>query len=623
LAALTTDHAVLLAVAGAIALAAWLVFAGALVMATRPKLPHPGPATMELGAEPPAVANFLVNRWQVTGTAVSATLLDLAARRYLDIEQVAPETFLCRLYAHRTAKGELNEYESAVMDLVRDKATREGTVACEELSLGQGEHAANWWKRFSTMVVDDARRLGLARRRWSKVQVAMLSAGLLVPAALGGGAMEVVNAVHRAHGSTGKGDDFGGGVAMAFVAWVAVLVFAGQKLRAWRDTPAGEAAAARWLGYREYVRGAVTLTDAPPAAVTIWGRNLSYGVALGACRTAAGHLPIGPQRDDEAWSAYGGLWREVRIRYPKRFWEGESPIKGTAGGLGWLVFSGGLSIIVLRTFGPAVWSVARTIRRDASNPWLSLGIGAFAVLFFSVPIAWCLWKLVRALVILSRAIPDLGQRVTFEGQVLRVPQHWVSGSDSSPGYWAPTGYTAIDDGTKNEVRAVRFYRADVHEGQVVRVTMSPGLRHVFSCEVLADATAHRHWQGAASPSTAGSVSAGGSATPAAGASLPGLAGLPSLPGPLGTWLQRVVTLREDMERRGLIPPGSPQPGSPGAAPVQPGSPGAGPPAQPGSPGADPPAQSGPPGWGPPPPSAPSAAPASQPGSPGAGPPHPT
>jgi hypothetical protein len=579
LAAATTDQALALAVAAGVALLAWLVLAGVLIAATRPSLPRPGPATMELGPEPPAVANFLVNRCQVTSTAVAATLMDLAARRFLDIEQVAPDTYLCRLFSHRVGgKGELTPYESAVLDLVRDKATREGTVACEELSLGQGEHAAGWWKRFSTMVIDDARRLGLTRKRWSRWHVVVLSVGLAVPAALGGGALEVVNAVHRAQGSTAKGDDLGGGFAVGFFVWIAVLVFGGQKLRAWRDTPAGEAAAARWLGFREYIRGAVTLTDAPPAAVTIWGRNLSYGVALGACRAAAGHLPIGPQRDDEAWSAYGGLWREMHISYPKRFWEGESPVRATAGGLGWLVFSGAISFFVLRTFGPAVWSVAGSVRRDASNPWLSLGIGALALVFFSVPIVWSLMKLVRSVVILSRALPDLGHRVTFDGQVLRVPQHWVSGSDSSPGHWAPTGFTAIDDGKGDEVRALRFYRADIRDGQVVRVTMSPKLRHVFSCDVLSEATAARRWQVVAPAATSEVATAGAATSEAAATGQPAapisLADL-QLPGRLGSWVQRAlqvqeVAVREAMRRGVKLPPGMPPP--PGQEP-SPGPPG--------------------------------------------------
>jgi hypothetical protein len=42
---------------------------------------------MELGEEPPTVVDLLTNDWRVTADAIPATLLDLAARGYLDLEQ--------------------------------------------------------------------------------------------------------------------------------------------------------------------------------------------------------------------------------------------------------------------------------------------------------------------------------------------------------------------------------------------------------------------------------------------------------------------------------------------------------------------------------------------------------
>ena len=39
--------------------------------------------------------------------------------------------------------------------------------------------------------------------------------------------------------------------------------------------------------------------------------------------------------------------------------------------------------------------------------------------------------------------------------------------------WEPTGYTVVDDGRTDEVRALRYYSASVDEGEVVRVTLTP------------------------------------------------------------------------------------------------------------------------------------------------------
>ena len=76
---------------------AWLAAAGLVFLARRPPEPPIGPRTLELGPEPPAVANFLVNDFRVTDDAVPATLIDLAARNVLDVEERGPGVFYVRL----------------------------------------------------------------------------------------------------------------------------------------------------------------------------------------------------------------------------------------------------------------------------------------------------------------------------------------------------------------------------------------------------------------------------------------------------------------------------------------------------------------------------------------------
>src|SRR5664279_1767236 len=66
----------------------WFVVLGLVMLATRPLPVSPGPATQDLqGDEPPAVVSVLANDWSVTEDAAEATLLDLAARGYLEIRQ--------------------------------------------------------------------------------------------------------------------------------------------------------------------------------------------------------------------------------------------------------------------------------------------------------------------------------------------------------------------------------------------------------------------------------------------------------------------------------------------------------------------------------------------------------
>lgn len=483
-----------LALAAGITLVAWFVLAGVVLASTRPTLPPPGPATSELGPEPPAVANLLTHRCHVTATAVSATLLDLAARRVLDVDQVAPDTYLCRLYAHRSDTGPLTRYEAKVLDLVRGKATEDGTVATGELSLGHSQQADRWWKDFTKQVVDDARTRGLVRRRFGRLPAVLVSATLLVPFLLGGAALEVLATVAREAGSTAESDEAGGAMLTALVAWAFVLTVAAARLRAWRETDAGRAAAAHWLGFRAHVGQTELLMEAPPAAVVVWGRNLSYGVAVGACPAAARALPIGPQRDDEAWSAYGGRWREVDIEYPRRFYEGEPPLRSALLGVAWLALTTALGFVLLRTMGPMLVDLVDTIATEDGPVWLRL-VGFGGVFFgVGVPFLWCGWKMAHAVTVLWRALPDLASTpLAFEGQVLRVPWHWTKVGDSRR--WQPTGFTAVDPGRGDVVRALRFQQAGVSEGDIVRVTVTPRMRHVTACEVLAEATAARRWPG--------------------------------------------------------------------------------------------------------------------------------
>src|SRR5262245_788941 len=104
-------------VVGAIGL--WAACYGALLFVTRPASPRPGPATQELGAESPAVASLLANRWAVTEDAVEATLLDLAARRHIELRQPASDPMQTTVHLRPEAdQSGLAPYEKRVLDRV-------------------------------------------------------------------------------------------------------------------------------------------------------------------------------------------------------------------------------------------------------------------------------------------------------------------------------------------------------------------------------------------------------------------------------------------------------------------------------------------------------------------------
>jgi hypothetical protein len=147
-----------------LAVAGWFVTLGVVAVLTRPRRIPSGPATAELGPEPPAVAHLLVSRWRVGEEAAEATLVDLAARGYLEFVQLGPDPrhTVCRLRPEPSSGEELGPYERRVLDRVRGRAD-DGMVPVSALAYGTSKQARAWQKRFRRSVVVDARQRGLSR----------------------------------------------------------------------------------------------------------------------------------------------------------------------------------------------------------------------------------------------------------------------------------------------------------------------------------------------------------------------------------------------------------------------------------------------------------------------------
>jgi hypothetical protein len=300
----------------------WLVALLVVAFATRPRDVDPGPATMDLGEEPPAVVDLLTNDWRVTADAIPATLLDLAARDFVDLEQYGPGRTVCRI--RRAAADGLETYEHMVLDHVAGLAV-DGIVPAEALTTGPQDQSTRWWRAFQRTVVRDARERGLTRDRWSSPVKALLRLAALVSAGLG---VLLANAA--------EGLDFGT-IGVGLVIW-ALLSSSMRLFGDQRDTPAGAEAAARWLGVRSYLGRNKVFPTLPPASVAVWDRYLGYGAALGVATAALQALPMGAEDDHRAWSAYGGRWRMVKVRYPRlSFIWGRKPAIAVLVELSWAV----------------------------------------------------------------------------------------------------------------------------------------------------------------------------------------------------------------------------------------------------------------------------------------------
>ena len=390
-----------------------------------PPQPHVGPRTLELGSEPPAVANFLTHGFRVTDDAVPATLIDLAARNVVDIEQRGPGVFYVRLRA--TSDEALTSYERRVLDHLRSVA-RDGVVPGDALTTGPQHESARWMRGFVSGVVSDAQARGLSRDAVCGAVFTVLTGLAVVPAALiwtvwefEAGLMAVVGAV-------------------ALLGWI-------RRRHPQRETPAGMDAASRWLGVRaELAKNPVFATHSP-LEVELWDRLLAYGAALGVASGASRPLPMGVESDTEAWTALGGRWRRVRVSYP-RYWPpgwGADPIVALLVGLALVVGFG----LLLSTLGPDL---------------LDAGV------FGAVPFAIACVGVVVGVAIVIMAASDWRTAVEVTGPILRLR---TFGDDDKERY-----YVAVDDGESEAIRAWKVsssHYQGLRQGAVITARLTRNL----------------------------------------------------------------------------------------------------------------------------------------------------
>ncbi|MEU8265893.1 hypothetical protein AB0B89_01895 [Sphaerisporangium sp. NPDC049002] len=435
------------------ALGLWLLLLTTLAFSTRSPDIEPGPPTSELRDESPALVDLITGNWRLCDEAASATLLDLAAKGAVQIEEIGPELSLVRLREPRTA---LTAYEKLVHDHVRSLAT-DGVVATGALAEG-ARNLGRWWKSFRRKVIVEAREKGLSRPRWSRSQAALLTVAAAVPALALGVAV-------AATADTGHKD---GGFGAAIVGFALLTSLLGR-LNGERGTAEGARVAGYWMGVRAHLAANQGFAEQPAAAVTIWGRHLAYAAALGLARRAVTSLPISVPADDKrAWSDYGGMWHVVNVRYPRRIMWGRPP---------WPTIGRGL------------------VAGLASGFWLwLLGIIAHAVLGWPeplvMPVAY-LGAAVAAAVPIASAIADLTTKTEVEGQIvrLRAIQVGTSGNDQPKyAYWV-----ALDDGHLRDVKAFGIEEAKwspLAEGDRVRARVGRRLGWIHEIEIL-DRSRHR------------------------------------------------------------------------------------------------------------------------------------
>lgn len=450
----------------AVSLALFAAGYGIALLATRPARPPAGPATPDLGEEPPAVVNLLGNRWRPTEDAAEATLLDLAARRIIELRQPANDPMHTTIHLRDGGPpGELLGYERQVLDRIRGLAVG-GVIPVTALTF-RNQHQANAWnRRLRREVVAEARNRGLSRRRFGPRVLAAL--GVVSTVATAGLVLATVRYAVRDEATDLRSAVAVGIFGLGLVSWLLT------SHRGERDTEAGRAAAARWLGVRDWLRAHEEFADLPPAAVAVWDRYLPYGAALGVTHTASAVLDLGMGDRRRVWSSYGGRWRRVRVRYP-RFWRryGRTVPSLLLAAL-LTALAGGLLVRYHRL--PAEFDPPS---HAASTAALWLGV----------------MLLIRGGYRAVRSLVDMATTRTITGEVLWL-EVWRTRSQGKNRPSVPwLHYLAVDDGTGDRTASWALPHGTTgprcRDGDTVTIRVRPWSRRVAELTVVERGRAHQ------------------------------------------------------------------------------------------------------------------------------------
>ena len=414
----------------------------ALYLTVRLRLLRPRPvtaaaATPDLREEPPAVVSLLVNGLVDAPQVASATLLDLAARRVVEIHEVAPDAghTLVRL-GSAALPDAAPAYERRVLDRVAATAGATFTpVAALVETYADG--GSNWQRRLVRDALLDARRRGLVASGGQGCLLGIV-VGALVAAAL-------LAPLVPDRGAAGSGAS----LAVLAVAWVVVSLVGGSALSIVelgekpgapdRYTARGREVTAHWLGVAAWLRNHPAMRDLPPAAVAIWDRYLAYGAALDAVPHAVRVLDFetAGQRA-ELTSHHTGTARTVRVRYwaRNRF---------------------------LRPGGPVAAQASRLWALLTLPLWLAVGVAAAVTIpspyLRGLVLVLAVVQAARAGRRLVRAQLDLARPAVVTGTVLDVS---VAHRQATGDHRGPSGeelpdlpthyYVVVDDGSSDVLR---------------------------------------------------------------------------------------------------------------------------------------------------------------------------
>ncbi len=476
-----------LAVLGLLTALGGLALLALVAARTRVRRPLVAPPSMDVPdpAATAAVVNLLVSDFVVSEEAVPATVIDLAAKGWLDIESYDVGRQVVVRVPRRAGHGLLQPHEQRVLDHVRQVAV-DGVVPAGALSTGPADQSTRWWRGFRSEVVADASKRGLCRRRWPVRAPALGTLMLMASLALDWAA----GRFHDAKDLRFTPLLWAAVGAAGLLALVVTRIGSSDRQR---DTDEGRVEAGRWLALRHYLADNGSFALAPAGSVVIWDQYLAYAAAMGLARQAVNELPLGAESDHQAWSSYGGRWRLVHVRYPhvRPGW-GRHPLAALTLGLIGAALAAAILRLALFVHSDPLTGIGSIGGSHARSVHIVHLAATIVTLLVVIPLAWSAVQIACAVIdlVTTRAVTGVVLRhrlrpraMPLAPKALRWSIDRAYASRAERSRW----FVAVDDGTADSVNAWSVGAAvydKVQQGQRVQAVVTRMLGHVRSIEVL-------------------------------------------------------------------------------------------------------------------------------------------
>jgi hypothetical protein len=431
--------------------------------------------------EAPAVVALLTNDFEVPPTAITATLLDLAARGWIRLA-VANGELIVVTRPQGANLDALLPFEQHVFNHTRARAFNDVTSA-NTLAASRDRLDDAWMDRFAHEVARSAQQHALSFprygvNRWSPAAVAAGTSAI--------GLLWSWRTDDDADLATSWQPRLIWLIVLAATVGLAIATWKRVRRSAQLPTPAGLQRSGDWLGYRGRLQQRIPVSASVVAAPE-QQRALAYAVAMGVATHVQHELPVAPDDPHRAWSEAGGTAHIVRVRYPFRPGYGQRPLKVLGVGA-----ACGIVIGALRNYlGKISDGRALTSLLDNSPGQVDLFRDLAAVLaaLCLVPLAVALWATVAGLVdsVITRERIGVVVRTRHPAEVIPTAVAAIVKPFAGRADFAT--YLAVDDGSRKTIAAwVADERSGAPEGAQARVRATPLLGYVRSSEPIGTST---------------------------------------------------------------------------------------------------------------------------------------